>query len=353
MSKKASPAVIGAFVLGAAALSVIALVVFGSGKFFKVTREFVLFFEGSVQGLSRGAPVAFRGVRIGSVKDIKIVMDARDLSLKIPVIIEIEEDRMGDMPDRRHELDAVLQEQDADTLVDYLVQKGLRAQLELQSLLTGQLFVNLDFFPDRPLRLSGYPTSYTELPTIPSGLEELSKKVEKLPIEDLASNALRAIQGIDRWVNSPDLQEAATSLKETVIEVKGIAQAVNRQIQPMLLEATQSFTEAKGLLRETRTQVKPLASDTRKLVTNADQRISQLAVSVETTLKAAQAAFAKAEAALSSVQGTMGADSSLRYELQNTLKELSNAARAVRTVADYLERHPDALLRGKPKSGEQ
>ena len=203
MSRKANPTFIGAFVVGAVALVVAGVVIFGSGKFFTETRKFVMFFEGSVKGLNIGAPVAFKGVKVGSVKEIRLFLDDRDLTLKIPVYVELEPKRItqiqgGGDPQK------LLKAKGVSTLIEFLVQEGLRAQLGMQSLVTGQLYVDLDFYHDKPLRMVGAEPGLPEIPTIASSLEELSKTVEKIPLEDLAQKLLAAIEGIDHFVNSPE-----------------------------------------------------------------------------------------------------------------------------------------------------
>lgn len=232
MSKKANKTLIGAFVVGAIVLLIMSLVVFGSGKFFRRTNKYVLFFEGSVKGLAVGAPVTFRGVKIGTVKDISLVYDPTTRFAFIPVIIETEPYRIKDAPLTREREN-----------VQYLIKTGLRAQLDIQSFLTGQLAVMLDFFPDKPARLLGLIKQYPEIPTVPSPLGELQKNIGDIPFKDIAFN----------------LQESMRSLNIALKES-----------------------------RET-----------------------------------------------------------IVFDVENTLREVSEAARAVRLLAEYLEQHPEALIKGK------
>ena len=232
MSKKANKTLIGAFVVGAVILLILSLVVFGSGKFFSRTIKYVLFFEGSVKGLAIGAPVTFKGVKIGTVKDITLVYDPHIRFAFIPVIIETEPDRIKGAPLNRDRKN-----------LQFLIDTGLRAQLEIQSFLTGQLAVTLDFFPDKPARLLGLIKDYPEIPTIPSPLGELQKNIGDIPVKEI----------------SLDLQESMHSLN--------IA------------------------LKESR----------------------------ETII----------------------------FDVENTLREVAEAARSVRLLAEHLEQHPEALIKGK------
>jgi paraquat-inducible protein B len=353
MNKKANTTVIGAFVVGAIVLAITGIVVFGGGKFFKETTKFVLFFEGSVQGLNKGAPVAFKGVRIGSVTDVKIIFDSRYLALHIPVFVEIEPDRLTQAQSVL-ELSRVIEETKDKSILAYLVEKGLRAQLDMQSLVTGQLFVNLDFFPEKPARYVSNETGYPEIPTVPSSLENLSRTVEKLPISELASKANRVLRAIERWLNSQELQEIMDSANQTMKHFASISEKVDDQTKPLLSGIDKTVSETQGLVHDIRVHVHPVVADVReltgeakKLVGGINSRLGEITSGLEKTLKAAEIALKKAETTLGGIEGTISDDSPLRLELLNTLKELSTAARSLRVFADYLERHPEALLRGK------
>jgi paraquat-inducible protein B len=162
---KANPTVIGAFVVGAIALIVIGLLVFGGANWFAKRNTFIAYFPGSVKGLRVGAPVDFRGVNIGQVTDIRVAFNPKDITARIPVVLQLDPSRIDVAGMQRVRSD---QEQ-----VKELIKAGFRAQLQSQSLLTGLLFINLDFEPDTPVRLVGGKQPYPEIPTIPSGLEQL------------------------------------------------------------------------------------------------------------------------------------------------------------------------------------
>jgi len=324
-------------------------VVFGSGKFFTPTRKFVLFFEGSVNGLSVGAPVTFRGVKIGSVTEIKILLDAGDLSLKIPVFIDIDPTRITQINvtgEKEHLEDQVF--------VESLIERGLRAQLGMQSLVTGQLFVDLDFFPSRPARLVQLDTSVRELPTIPSPLEELSRTLQTLPLSEIANKTMLAIEGIERFINSPELKEIIRSLDDSVDEAKVLLHNLNAQVQPVAKNVEKTLDDAQVLLENINRQVGPLAKkieatiqDTRGVVVNINKHIDPMVQTLQTTFEATRTALHQANQTLKDIQGTTGQGSVLHYELTKTLQSLSSAAASIRVLADYLERHPEALIRGK------
>src|SRR5512137_2811193 len=186
MSKSANKTVIGIFVVGAIALVVVAIVVLGSGKFFKKTLRAVCYFEGSVGGLNIGAPVVFRGVKIGSVTDVVLRVDSAKLIFTIPVYIEIEPDRFRVIGVRPKQLG-----QNLKTFID----RGLRATLEMQSIVTGQMQVGLDYYPDKPAKFAEFriDTRTPEIPTVRTAMQELTKKVEKIPIDELFAKILSAV----------------------------------------------------------------------------------------------------------------------------------------------------------------
>ena len=358
MSKPASKALIGGFVVGAIALVIAGVLIFGSGKFLKETFKFVMYFDGSVKGLNVGSPVVFRGVKIGTVTDILLRYDPADMSIKIPVIIEIE-------PDRVDIIGGIPREADPELTISQLVERGLRAMLQMQSFVTGQLMVELDFHPDKPIKLVGGDTGYPEIPTIPSPLKELSKKIEEVPIEDIFKKLLAAVEGIEEIVNSPEIKGIISSLNQASEDISKLVKNVDAQIVPLassMKDVTsnleQTVKEARKLVRNVNSQVQPVASsiketvgDYGKLARNVDSQVEPLLSSIEKSLEEVRAALEQGRKTLVQAEDVIGEDSPLMYELDNTLKEVGAAARSIRLLADYLKRHPEALLKGKGSSG--
>lgn len=283
MSRKASPTTIGAFVIGAIALVIGGILVFGSGALFEDTTTYVMYFDDSVSGLSPGAPVVFRGVKVGEVTDIMGSID-ESLDIAIPVFVKLGGARIeprgfdpATAPGR-------------DQVIPVLIKRGLRAQLGLQSVVTGQLLIALDFLPDTEPRFVGHP-DYPEIPTAPSPMSEMLARLRELPLQEIAAEALVVLKSIDSFVGSDDLRNSVRNLNQALVSV-------------------------------------------RKLSDNLDQRVEPLAASADDAL------------------ATLGEDSPTRYALDEALVELGAAARSIRILAEYLERHPEALLAGKPTGGQ-
>jgi paraquat-inducible protein B len=350
MSKPANKTVIGLFVLGAIALVVIAIVVLGSGKFFKRTFTAVCFFEGGVKGLNEGSPVVFRGVKIGSVTRIVLTFNTKDLAIKIPVFIEID-------PSHFKPIGPVPVGHRPGQSVGLLIERGLRASLEMQSIVTGQMQVGLDFYPDKPAIFVGAEPDYQEIPTVQTGLQELAKKIEKLPIEEIFEKLLAAVEGVEKIINSPEVKGIISSLNLAVEDASKLVKDVDAHVAPLATGLGETIREARKLVQNVNTQVQPLASSIKgaageygKLARNVDSQIEPLASSIEKSLKEVRAAVEQARKALAGAEGVLAEDSPLLYELESALKEVSDAARAIRLLADYLKRHPEALLKGKGKS---
>src|SRR5271157_1759953 len=331
MSKQASRSLIGAFVRGALALAVAGVVVFGSGTFFRKVDRGVMFFEGSVAGLQIGAPVVFRGVQIGHVTDIVLEVNIRDLKAFIPVYTEIDPRKIvptgGESYDRKY--------------LEALINKGLRAQLQLQSFVTGQLMVSVDFHPNTPIRLVGLDTTYPEIPTIPSDLERLRTKFEELPLKEIANRLNETLAAINRLVESRDMQASIISLNHLLKNTDVLVQNLTTQIGPLASEMKGATGAARAAFAQ--------AEKTLRFDEGAP---GEVASSIKETLSTAQDTLKETNKAVQRISGLAAENANLGYEIGRTLEQIAELMRSIRVLADYLERHPEALLRGKPAEGE-
>jgi paraquat-inducible protein B len=334
MSKQANTKLIGGFVVGAIVLIVAGILLFGSGKFFSHQREFVLFFQDSVKGLNIGAPVDFRGVNVGTVKDVRIVLNKTDFSLLIPVFIEIDPDRIA-LGGTESELKKLVERKEKKTFIQLLINRGLKAQLAMQSLVTGQLGVHLDFYPDKPINLVGAEPSYQEIPTTESSLSALSKTLENIPLAEIADKISKVLDGIDKVVNSPDLEETLASVHQTVDEAHALLKHVDGQVKPLSKNTELTLDEARKMFASAVT-----------LAASLNSRLPSLIASLENTSNAAGVTM---KGANNAIERFAGPNSPLRSEAIKTLIEVSSAARSIRVLAQYLESHPEALIKGKGK----
>jgi len=328
MSKQANKKAIGAFVVAALVLALAAIIVFGSGKFFVERNLFVTFFEGSVKGLRVGAPVVFRGVKVGEVTKMMIYAHRDDQSFEIPVILEIQEDNFKSIGP------AI---KDAKKYVQELIKKGLRAQLQMQSMVTGQLMVNLDFYPDTPVRLVGtdkivIAKGVMELPTIQTAMQKLGKTLEDIPIGEVVDSVNKSLKAIEALVTSEELTKSLHYFKQTMKAIRDLARHLDEKIDPLATDLGQTMKDAQRLLR------------------NVDSQVDPLVVRIKNSADAARRAVKEVESAFANITALTAKGSEERKQIDRTLKEFQAAARSIRLWAEYLERHPEALIRGKGKS---
>lgn len=268
---------------------------------------FILFFDGSVRGLNMGAPVEFKGIKVGSVKDIRLEFDKRDFSFRIPVLIEIEPERIIERGESK--VSSPYQ-----TLKN-LVERGLRAQLQTGSLLTGQLFVELGMHPGTPTRLANEGGPFPELPTIPTSMEQMTTsiisilaKMEKVDMDKIGAEFLAILQGANKLIDKPELHDTMHDLKESMHAFKNIL---------------------------------------RKL----DQRVEPITVNLEKAIGAGHQALEKTRVTLGLIDDLLKPDSPLQFRFIELTEELAETARSIRALVDLLERNPNSIIFGKDSSG--
>jgi paraquat-inducible protein B len=327
MSKPIGKPIIGAFVVGAVAIVVTGLFVLGGGQFLKKKYMHVMYFDGSVKGLKVGAPVTFRGVEIGTVTNIAIRANPEDLTTRIPVIVEIDpasiETTGGHL----------------DKQLPRMIKRGLRAKLELQSLVTGQLQIELDYRPDTKAKLVAGKTKYAEIPTVPSTMSKFAKDLEQIPIQEIGHRVSAVLAGIQKFMDNPELGKSVKNLNQTMSEMQKLVKDVGSHVDPLLGSATAAIGHADELVLNVNKQIEPLAADVKKTT-----------AAVTGAADAARPAIKEGGKAFANIAALTGKGSEERRQLDRTLKALQEAARSIKVWADYLERHPEALIRGKGKS---
>ena len=333
MNQKISPALIGAFVVGALALLVVAVIAFGSGQLFRKTEQFILYFGGSVNGLRIGAPVKFKGVEVGSVKDIRLEMQGTNGVHMIPVIIEIDLKKVIRRGVAREEA------MNPNTISEF-VKQGMRAQLLTESFVTGVLYVGFDWFPETPLHFVQQPGGnfqYEEIPTVPSGLEEAQdaivrvvKKLDDIDFKALAGSLTKTSDRIGDLSSSPALKSILKSLDDDMPELRGAI----LDFRKLAATANTNVTSVSADLHN-------VSGDLHQTLTAAQRAIEQISA----TMKEAQTTIV-------SVRGTVDPNSPTVYELTKSLREVSGAASSIRLLADSLDHNPQALILGKPETQE-
>jgi paraquat-inducible protein B len=265
-------------------------------KHSETVETYLLVFKESVRGLPVGAPVDLRGVTVGEVTKIDVALDSRNSEISIPVEIQFYPERLHAQSRNKAQQVKPL---DSRALLDTLVAHGFRAEVKSGNLLTGQLFVALDFFPKAKPAKIDWSKNPPRFPTVPGSMDQLQKKllqiaqkIEKMPLEELAGDARKTIQSLD------------ATLKSAEKLLKNVDGAVIPEARSALLEARQSLEDVRKTLGEAR-----------KTLNGANQVLS--------------------------------GDAPLQLDLRETLREVSRAAQSLRVLGDYLEQHPESLIRGK------
>jgi paraquat-inducible protein B len=301
----------------------------------------VLFFEGSVKGLNVGSPVKFRGVDIGMVKNIKLSINPEDLEFFVPVYVEIYTNRISILGGKElEELGKFDDEEAVDTLVNDM---GLRAQLQMQSLLTGQLFINYDFYPETPARKVGLEKKVYEVPTIPTTLqmltdtlEQIAEQVRQADFHQIMTDIAATAKGANELLNSADLRESVTQLNSGLHDMQRFIERAD--------DLVAKINNRADTMADT---VEAAMDDTRTLVNTIGARIDPAAADLENTLAAARVSFAEAESLLVEARELISDNSRLRREIVMTLESMSDASRSVEDLTEYLQRHPESLITGK------
>lgn len=324
---------VGAFVLAALTLLVIGVLVFGGREWFQAKQQFVTYFDGSVQGLRVGSNVLFRGVRVGYVTDIQVITDETMLNYQIPVTFEILPDSVTVVSGGRvfGKLSAT------NSRLEDMIRAGLRTRLDVESFVTGQLVVDLDMHPDTKAVFRGKNPPHPEIPSIPSGIQQVMQRIEnfltdvqqKVPLDEVVENLLSAIQGFDRLVNSPDLKASLAGINELVNDK-------DTQALPQTLHG--AIAELQSATRETRT-----------LIGNVDRRLDPALERALPLMEQLEGTLREGEAVLALARGQLEDHPETAAQLGTALRELERSARAIRVLVESIERQPESLLRGKAK----
>ncbi len=282
---------------------------------FTERKKYILYFDGSVSGLEVGAPVEFKGIKVGSVKDITLEVHEETGGYYIPVLIDIEPQRLKVHSRSEALLRTRIGEKLRDKAIAALVRKGLRARLKSTNFLTGQLIVDLDLFPDRKGQYADIESEYKQLPTLPTELEEITtsltrlvEKIEKLPIDSLADSMVKTAKGLENIFAGDQLADTIAEYKKLAISVGKVIDNVDQTTLPRINDA----------------------------VANGRNALKRM----DGTLQSATTLFETANA-------TLADGSPLKYDVSVMLRELASARRAVRNFAEFLERNPNALISGK------
>jgi len=307
MAQDHKPAIVGGFILSGLALGIAAILLFGSTHLFNPMVAAVVYFQGSVANLDIGAPVTFRGVRVGTVTGVAINLDMRDLTARIPVYLELDPSQIFLVKGAGG---------NSETGFERLLNAGLRAQLSMQSLITGKLRVDLDIQPGiRPVPPAASDGGRREIPSIPSQIQTIESEIAGLPLKEILENARLALAAIQL-----------------------LAQELPRQITPL----TDSLRQTSETARATLGEIDRLAATSQQQVSLTGEQLAHLLASSDRMVR-------DADALVLSLKEMSERNSPLRSDLEATIRDLAASASSLRSFTREVDRDPSSLLNGRTR----
>ena len=349
-----SSVMVGGFFLGGLAIAVGAILFFGGGDVFVPKEEAVVYFDGSVDGLVRGTPVTFRGVRVGSVAKVAVEVEDTGANIKgvggtdlnsvkalIPAYLELEPDRV-----------TLLGGKTDHPMVRRLVEAGLRAKLESQSFVTGQKVVELGFEPDTPAHFRGKGTGVPEIPTIPSEFQELRRQLVQAPIAETVIQAEHTLAAVAKLADRIDdeIDPLATDARRVLAKTEHMVDDADATIVTAGASIQRLQQDASGTLGRADTtlgaadaafdEAHALAQDGRRQLAARGEELSRALVATQKTLRSV-------DGLMTSANGLIELGSQPRSDIEATLRDLAASTSALRDFSQSIDRDPSVVLRGR------
>ena len=313
---------VGGFVIGGLVLAVVALLLFGGTRLFTNNLSVVVYFQDSVAGLAVGAPVTLRGVKVGTVRSMKVYLKLPDLVPVIPVYLEID-------PSLVSWTSSSLRANAADLAL--AVKAGLRAQLATQSLVTGQLSVNLDFYPASVATTSGTSDGTPEIPSVPSDVQKIKDEIADLKLPELAEKARQALNGIQQIVAELDgkVGPMADSVTRTSDAARTTLETTTAAVRQLQIDGARTLDSIDGLAKTSQNQVVSTGKE------------------IDKALAAVERTTTKADTAIGSMNDMIAPNAPMRANLAAALRDLADSAGSLRDFSRELERNPGGTLLGR------
>ena len=318
MSESRKPFLIGAFLLSGVAFLVAGLLLLSRDSLLSRPVEYVVYFTGALDGLDVGADVTYRGVKVGNVQQINLSYDRTLNDVVMPVTIRINSDSARSKKKDRG----------FDHSIEPLIARGLRAQLQTPSLLTGKAIVALDFFPEQPgyirdphiIDLPAIPTVPSRIDQIADVLRDLAKGLKEMPLKETLEAANKTLLAFERIATAPETQAGLHSLSVSLANFEKISQQLQQRLPGMLDNVHSGSVELKDAL-----------------------------VDVRHAAQSARDALQQMDAMVSDGRRSLGPQSELQYELLQSLQDLGQASKALQRTAESLEQQPQSIIFGKKR----
>ncbi len=336
MSKKANSTRIGAFVILSFVLLVTGIIIFGGGQLFTSKDTAIVYLEGSLQGLNVGAPVTYRGITIGEIKEIRLDIDPATYEITVPVLISL-------TPDKVVKMDGKDKNYDINTFLKIMCDRGLRATLKSQSLLTGKLYIDLAIHEGSEAIYHDKDGKYLEIPTIPSEIQQMTRAMQSLDFSELAtkfSNTMTALEKmsttLEQALGSEASKENLALFFASLDRFHSILAKFDENLLPMMNKMETSFDK-----------VSLLADNTNQMVGQLDGQIDPFFITMNATVEDMGRTMQTTEALMTGLRQSTGTESPLYYQLTESIVEMGKAAKSIRAFTEYLERNPQMLIFGQ------
>jgi paraquat-inducible protein B len=323
VSVRANPTVIGLFMIGAIAIIVGGTALLAGNTWFKNRTTFVSYFRETVNGMAVGAPVKFQGAPIGKVTKMLIQIDERDKTFQVPVEYEI------DITMLRTQLGGFVDLKNPDVLTRQITD-GLRAQLQMESIVTGQLYIELTYRPgSKPPEFESRETKWPEIPTTPSLMAALGTGAGSV-----VADVVKVLFRVNEMLATIDMKSINTAVVGTAQSMQRLADA------PEIRAALREVPAMTAQLNRTMARIDTLAA-------TAGGAIEPMAVDLKSATKEMNLTLQSLRKTIDGTQGLLSTDSGLGFGIEAALTNLKEATNALRLLLNSLEQNPDMLIRGK------
>ncbi len=318
MTESRKPFFIGAFLLGGVALLAAGLLLLSRDSLLTRPVEYVVYFTGALDGLDVGADVTYRGVKVGNVRQINLSYDRILNDVVMPVTIRINAETSRSKGT----------EGGFDRSIDRLVERGLGAQLQTPSFLTGKAIVALDFFPGQEgyirdpheIDLPAIPTVPSKIDQVADVLRDLVEGLKEMPLKDTLEAANKTLMAFERLASAPETQSSIQSLSVSLANFEKISEQIQQRLPSMLDNMHSGSTELKEAL-----------------------------VDVRLAAQSARDALQQMDGMVSDSRRSLGPQSELQYELLQSLQDLGQASKALQRTAESIEQQPQSIIFGKKR----
>jgi len=341
MSRRANPTTVGLFVVGAVVLALLGVAALGSSWFMTSRTTFISYFGESVNGLDEGAPVKFKGVPIGEVRDIKVRIDLDDETFQVPVQYAIDLEPVTDTTGMPIDLDN-------PELLRRQIENGLRAQLQLESIVTGQLYIELTYVSDPKTPVSvergvphlEIPTKLSPLAQLGEGASGLVSSLQQFDVTRINENLVSLLVKANEKLDELDTEELNQTVVSTVESIQALVESDDVQA------TLKNMPKATDRLRQT-------LSDTQELVRRLNETVDPTAEELQQTGTELRATLEQMRHTLDDVERGLSTDSGIGYQAEEVLSNLSEVTEALRVLVRSLEQNPGMFIRGREESSPQ